>query len=58
MLTAVDLSCERDERELFTHLGFEVSPGDVLHVQGATGAALRNSKHASARSRSAEAPFC
>ena len=37
MLTAVDLSCERDERELFTHLGFEVSPGDVLHVQGANG---------------------
>jgi heme exporter protein A len=37
VLTAVDLSCERDERELFTHLGFSVSAGEVIHVQGANG---------------------
>jgi heme exporter protein A len=37
VLTAVDLSCERDERELFTHLGFAVSAGEVLHLQGANG---------------------
>lgn len=37
MLTVVDLGCERDERELFTHLGFSISPGEVVHVQGANG---------------------
>ena len=37
MLTAVDLSCERDERELFTNLGFSVAAGDVIHVQGSNG---------------------
>lgn len=37
MLTAEDLSCERDERALFTHLGFSLSAGEVLHVQGANG---------------------
>ena len=37
MLTAVDLSCERDERELFSHLDFTIAAGDVLHVQGANG---------------------
>lgn len=37
MLTAQDLNCERDERELFSHLNFTVSPGEVLHVQGANG---------------------
>ena len=37
MLTAVDLSCERDERELFTHLGFTIDRGQVIHVQGANG---------------------
>lgn len=37
MLTAVDLSCERDERELFAHLGFSIAAGEVIHVQGANG---------------------
>ncbi len=37
MLSAVDLSCERDERELFSHLNFTIAPGEVLHVQGANG---------------------
>ena len=37
MLTAVDLGCERDERELFTHLDFSIGPGEVIHVQGANG---------------------
>ncbi len=37
MLSAVDLSCERDERELFTHLDFSIAAGEVLHVQGANG---------------------
>jgi heme exporter protein A len=37
VLTAVDLCCERDERELFTHLDFTIAAGEVLHVQGANG---------------------
>lgn len=37
LLAAVDLSCERDERALFTHLDFSIAPGDVVHVQGANG---------------------
>lgn len=37
MLAAVDLCCERDERELFTHLDFTIADGEVLHVQGANG---------------------
>jgi heme exporter protein A len=37
VLTAVDLSCERDERELFSHLDFTITAGEVLHVQGANG---------------------
>ncbi len=37
MLAAVDLCCERDERELFTHLDFIIAAGEVLHVQGANG---------------------
>ena len=37
MLSAVDLSCERDERELFSHLNFTIAPGEALHVQGANG---------------------
>lgn len=37
MLTAADLSCERDERELFTHLDFTIAAGTALHVQGANG---------------------
>lgn len=37
MLTVVDLGCERDERDLFTHLGFAIAGGEVIHVQGANG---------------------
>jgi heme exporter protein A len=37
VLAAVDLCCERDERELFTHLDFSIAAGEVLHVQGANG---------------------
>jgi len=37
VLSAVDLSCERDERELFSELNFSIAAGEVLHVQGANG---------------------
>ncbi|MEY4642987.1 MAG: hypothetical protein RLZZ227_2981 [Pseudomonadota bacterium] len=37
MLAVNDLSCERDERELFTHLQFSIAAGEMLHVQGANG---------------------
>lgn len=37
MLTATNLSCERDERILFHSLSFEVSAGEVLHIRGANG---------------------
>jgi heme exporter protein A len=37
VLSAVDLSCERDERELFSQLNFAIAAGEVLHVQGANG---------------------
>jgi heme exporter protein A len=37
VLAVNDLSCERDERELFTHLQFSIAAGEMLHVQGANG---------------------
>jgi heme exporter protein A len=37
LLATVDLSCERDERALFTHLDFAIAAGEVVHVQGANG---------------------
>jgi heme exporter protein A len=37
VLAVHDLSCERDERELFTHLDFSIAAGELLHVQGANG---------------------
>lgn len=37
MLNAIDLNCEREERELFSQLNFTVAPGEVLHLQGANG---------------------
>jgi heme exporter protein A len=37
MFAAADLYCERDERVLFSHLGFSISNGEVLQVQGANG---------------------
>lgn len=37
MLEARDLFCERDDRVLFQHLDFSLSPGQVLQVQGSNG---------------------
>jgi heme exporter protein A len=37
VLSAVGLSCERDDRHLFTDLSFEVTRGDVLHLTGPNG---------------------
>lgn len=38
MLSVSNLSCVRGERRLFSGLGFELSPGEWLHVQGENGA--------------------
>lgn len=38
MLSVSDLSCVRGERRLFSGLGFDVAPGEWLHVQGENGA--------------------
>jgi heme exporter protein A len=37
MLTVSQLSCERDERQLFNQLSFSVSPHTLLQVQGPNG---------------------
>lgn len=37
MLSATNLSCVRGDRSLFTGVGFEVGPGEWLHVRGANG---------------------
>jgi heme exporter protein A len=37
MLQAVDLSCERGQRRLFSGLAFSLSPGDLLRIAGANG---------------------
>lgn len=38
MLSVTHLSCDRGERRLFSGLGFELAPGEWLHVQGENGA--------------------
>ncbi|WP_067519146.1 cytochrome c biogenesis heme-transporting ATPase CcmA [Endozoicomonas ascidiicola] len=38
MLKVSQLSCERDERLLFHNLSFQLSPGDVLQIEGRNGA--------------------
>lgn len=38
MLQAVDLSCVRGDRPLFSGLNFELLPGEALYVTGANGA--------------------
>ena len=37
MLSVSDLSCIRGERRLFSGLGFDLAPGEWLHVQGENG---------------------
>ena|SRR5688572_9787294 len=37
MLEAVDLTCERGRRQLFTGLSFSLSSGDLLRIAGANG---------------------
>ena len=37
MLKVVDLRCERDDRILFSNLDFQLSPGQVLQIEGANG---------------------
>jgi len=37
MLEAQDLFCERDDRVLFQHLSFSLSPGQVMQIQGSNG---------------------
>jgi heme exporter protein A len=37
MFSATSLYCERDERVLFSQLGFSIAAGEVLQVQGANG---------------------
>lgn len=37
MLSAENLSCTRDDRELFANLGFAVNPGQVLLLEGQNG---------------------
>ncbi|MDH5485750.1 MAG: ATP-binding cassette domain-containing protein, partial [Gammaproteobacteria bacterium] len=36
-LTVRDLACTRGYRELFTGLGFQLEPGQVLRVEGENG---------------------
>ena len=38
MLEVDCLSCERDDRSLFTNLSFSLSCGDILQIEGANGA--------------------
>ena len=38
MLKVEGLSCERDQRVLFSHLDFEVAAGDIVQVEGPNGA--------------------
>lgn len=38
MLNVVQLSCERDDRLLFSHLSFQLCPGEVLQIEGRNGA--------------------
>ncbi|MBU1237028.1 MAG: cytochrome c biogenesis heme-transporting ATPase CcmA [Gammaproteobacteria bacterium] len=37
MLSVSDLACVRGERRLFSGLGFDLAPGEWLHVQGENG---------------------
>jgi len=37
MLEVVDLECIRGDRRLFSGLGFRLSPGELLHLQGHNG---------------------
>ena len=37
MLEVVDLVCERDDRVLFAHLSFALSPGETLQIEGGNG---------------------
>lgn len=37
MLTVKNLSCERDDRLLFTALNFSVQPGEILQIEGQNG---------------------
>jgi heme exporter protein A len=37
LLAVHQLSCERDERVLFSHLNFEVHPGEILQLEGPNG---------------------
>lgn len=37
MLEAIDLECIRGDRRLFRDLGFELGPGELLHVEGHNG---------------------
>lgn len=38
MLEVESLSCERDDRSLFTNLSFSLSSGEILQIEGANGA--------------------
>lgn len=37
MLSVHNLACERGRRELFSNLGFELHPGELLYIRGANG---------------------
>ena len=37
MLEGQGLFCERDDRVLFQHLDFSLSPGQVMQIQGSNG---------------------
>ncbi len=38
MFEAVNLSCVRDERTLFSDLSFTIEPGDMVQIEGQNGA--------------------